>query len=308
MNFISIINQMSILFLLLLAGFAVKYLKIINDETVKGLSSLLLKVTMPALVISSMIRTYSTEVLINSGFTLLLSGLIYLAGIILSFILPSLFRVEKKNLGITRYMLLFANVGFVGFPVLEAIIGKESVFYGAIYNLPFNLLVFTIGIYLITNDGDAKVHFTPKMLLNPGLTCVFIGMFIFVFGIPIPYPIHMTIQAIGDLTTPLSMIIVGALMTNVSIKSLFMTKRLYFVCFFRLIAFPVLVWLVLRLWIHDPIMLGVPVILSGMPVGTTIAIMAEEYGADAEQASQSIFLSNLLSFITIPFLAYLLNI
>lgn len=304
---VEIINQILVLFILILVGFIITKLKIIDDQMINSLSGLLLKITLPAFIISSMqLKEMTEEILNTSVFLLEFSIFTYSVAIILALFIPKLIKAPKEDAGVYKFMLVFANVGFMAYPVLGAILGKESIFYAAIYNLSFNVLVYTVGIYFLTKHNKVENDFTWKKFINPGVIAVIIGFSLFILNIKLPYALKESLNLIGNLTTPLSMLIIGGLLTHVEFGSLFKNWRLYFISFIRLVLFPLFVLFTVRMFSNDEMVVGTIYIIAAMPMGTNGGILAEQYNANAELASQAIFISTLLSIITIPIMVMML--
>lgn len=307
MDFQSVLNQILVLFFTLIVGYVARRLNVFGEEVTRGLSSLLLKVALPALIIDSLQQSFTPKLLKASGQILLIVFFVYLFSGLMALLVGKLLKPPAADAGVYRFALLFPNVGFMGYPVVNAVFGAEAVFYAAIYNLPFNLIVFTVGIMIISwgvNRTTQKI--TPAMFLNPATVAVVIGFLFFLFSIELPTAIAATVKQLGSLTTPLSMILIGALLANCNFKAMLGNWRIYVICSFRLIAIPLATWVVLRSFTSDPLLIGVPTIMAAMPVAANSAILAQEYGANSFLASQVVFVTTLLSVITIPFIAYLL--
>lgn len=159
---------------------------------------------------------------------------------------------------------------------------------------------------MLKKDSETKNQFNWKVFVNPGVVSVTIGFIIFVFSIPVPYALKGSLDLLGSLTTPLSMVVIGGLLTNSKIKDTFANWRIYAISAVRLIIIPLIVWGILVPFIHHPLLLGIPVIIAAMPAAANTAILAEEYGANGELASQSVFISTLLSIISIPIIAMII--
>ncbi|MCT4544260.1 MAG: AEC family transporter [Vallitalea sp.] len=307
MDFNTIISQILVLFIVLFLGCFVRKRNIIDEHASKKISSLVVNVTAPFLIISSMMK--KTELGGKDIFQILsVSIVMYICLFFLTFIIPKLIKVEKENLGVYKFMIMFSNVGFMGFPVVSSIYGPEAIFYAAIYNLPFYALVYTLGIYFIASNNNDKVKFDYKKMLNPGVCAVIIGLFIFCFKVTLPLVISETVNMIGGLTTPLSMIVIGSSLANINIKMIFSNSKLYLYSFLKLVVFPVLILLIVRQLGFSNIMIGVPVIISGMPIAANAVILSKEYGGNDVIASEGVFISTMLSIISIPLLVYLLSI
>ncbi len=307
MDFSAIINQIIVLFLVLFLGYFIRKRNIIDDHTSKKMSSFIVNITAPMLILSSMMS--KTELGSREILSILsISIMVYICLFLMTFIIPRILGVEQHNLGVYKFMIMFSNVGFMGFPVVESIFGKEAIFYASIYNLPCSALVYTLGIFFVSMNNKERVKFEFKKMLNPGVCAVIIGLFIFTFKWTPPIAIGKTINMIGGLTTPLSMIVIGASLANVKIKNIFSNVRLYIYSVLKLIVFPVIILLIIRNFGFNPIMAGVPVIVTGMPVAANAVILSKEFGGNDELASEGVFISTMLSIITIPLMVYLLSL
>lgn len=304
MNFWSVFNQVAILFLMLLTGYAARRLKVFDDNTTQGLSSILLKVTLPALIISSLQKPFAVELLHRSGVLLVVSFLVYAGSFIVAVVLSRLMHVTPDEIGVFRFAIMFSNVGFMGYPVVQAVLGSDALFLTAIYNLPFNLLVFTVGVAVLSSGVRAKRSW--RHYVSPATVSVLIGFVLFAGSVQLPLVLSQALAQLGATTTPLSMILVGALLAKSSIREIFSNARVYTICLFRLLVLPLVVWLVLRAFLETGHMVSIPTIIAAMPVAANTAILAEEYSTAPEFASQAVFVSTLLSLVTIPLLAVLI--
>ncbi|MCU9813353.1 AEC family transporter [Paraclostridium sp. AKS81] len=193
----------------------------------------------------------------------------------------------------------------MGYPVIEAVLGKEAIFFTAIFNLPFNFFVFTVGTYLL-NKHNSEYKFSIKSIISPPIIGVLTGLSLFLLRIKLPLPIFNTLNMLGSITTPLSMIVIGSLLANSPIKETFINKKLYIVSFIRLLVVPSVVYFLLSFYIKNPLLLGVPVVISAMPAASNTAIMAKSYDANDQLASQAVFLTTLISIVTIPIISIVL--
>ena len=305
MDFISILEQIVILFLILIAGFASRRLGVFDDKVTKGMSSLLLKVTLPALIIDSLQRTFSPELLRESGQILLIALGVYAGSVALALLVGKMPGLKMTDVGVLRFATVFSNVGFMGYPVVLAVFGADALFYTAVFNLPFNFLSFTIGILLITGGSGEKHRLDWRVFLNPAIVSIGIGFTLFLFSISLPYALTETIRQVGSLTTPLAMMVVGATLVGTDAKDVFGNWTIYMVSAIRLVFVPLIVWAVLNRFITNPLLVGIPVLVTAMPVAVSTVLLADEYDANPRLASQVVFLSTLLSIITIPIIVLL---
>ncbi len=302
MDFTVVLNQIAVLFILIVIGFMLKKLKILDDRFEKGLASLIISVTLPALIITSMNYEFSKELLSNSLMILGYGASTFALMILVSYIFSKIFHLENPQKGVYQFLIVFPNTGFIGFPILNAVFGREAIFYASIFNVIFNILLWTLGVYFVSKEKK-KINF--NMLINPGTVSVLIGFMLFVLSIKLPYIIHSSLQTIGDTTTPLAMIMVGLLLGDARFRVLFTNIKLFIISAIRLIIIPLIVYIILSLFNLPQIVLATVVILSGMPSGANAAIFSRKFDSDYKLASQGIFLTTLLSIVSIPLIIYL---
>lgn len=304
MNLYNVFNSILTLFIIGMVGYFARRVEILKEETISNIPRFLLEITLPCMVISSMQMPYSPEKLGDIKTILIVSVVVYLASFLFSLIIPSMLRLDKgENKGVYQFMTIFSNVAFIGYPVLIAIYSKEAIFYAAIYNLPFNFLVFTLGIYILQNNMK---KISLKSFINPGFISVIIGFIFYFFSISLPSIILDPMTMIGDLTTPLSMVFIGASLSHVNFKKILLDWRLYIISFVRLLIIPIILLFALRGILDDKLLIGIPVVISGMPVAANCAIMAKQYGGNSDLASEGIFITTMLSMVSIPFLVYMI--
>lgn len=305
MDILPIVQSILTLFILILIGFLAFRIGFINRTGVSGLSSLLVNISLPCLIIESMQVQVTGSLIGNMETIILIELLVYGLSFCCAFLVPYLLGGSIFEAGVFRFMLIFSNLGFMGYPVAQTLFGPESLFYVTLINIPFGLLVFTVGVFLlrpdIMHDHDMKRIFTP------GLIASLVGLLFFFTGFDIPSPVSDSLSLLGSVTTPLAMIVIGALLSTLPIGSMFGDIRIWVISLFRLIIIPLAVLWILKPYISDPLLLGVPVILAAMPVAANTVLLAEEYGVNAELASKGVFLSTILSLLSIPVMAMLIG-
>ena len=309
------LNQIFVLFLLLLIGYVAKKYKLISNNMNHDVSNLILFIALPAMMITALSSyDFSQEMLVKSGKLIVISWCVYALSIGLAILAPKLLKIEGNDKDIFQFMVVFSNVGFMGYPVVNAVFGAEGVFYTALYNLPFNILLWTYGVMVMSRPQrrlknsivDKTGSFNIKMLLNPGIISVFIGFTMFLTSTKLPVAINDTLLIVGNATTPLSMIFVGSILADMEPKQVFSNKCIFLGSIMRLIFIPLIVLVVLKLFNINDMLIGIPVIITAMPAAANSAIFAAKYGNDYHMGSQAVFISTLLSMITIPLIVMLL--
>lgn len=304
MNFNNIFVQITVLFLLILVGYISSLKGLLDKHTTSGLTKLIMSLFLPSMIISAMQMDFNPNLLNDIISLIIISILMYFTTILIAFLFKFFIKGDK-DCGVYQYIIIFSNVGFMGYPVIKAVLGKEAIFFTAIFNLPFNFFVFTVGTYLL-NKHNSEYTFSIKSIISPPIIGVLTGLSLFLLRIKLPLPIFNTLDMLGGITTPLSMIVIGGLLAASPIKETFINKKLYLVSFIRLLVVPSVVYLLLSLYVKNPLLLGVPVVISAMPAASNTAIMAKSYDANDQLASQAVFLTTLISIITIPIVSALL--
>lgn len=305
MTFIAkMLNLQIMLFALMAVGIIVKKAGIITSENRKSFSNLLINVVLPCNIVSSFMGgiEISQELLKNCVLSVLLSAVIQLA---VTYTNRFIFRKstpERKN--VMSYGMICSNSSFIGLPVADELYGDMGVLYTSIFQIPVRFTMWTAGLALFT-DVDRKSAF-KKLAKHPCIIAIFAGFFLMVLPFSLPDVITDTINSISKCTTPLSMFVIGAILADADIRTMFSKDVLYFT-FWRLLGLPLLVWVILMPFRLDKLLVSICVIMSGMPAGSTTSILADQYGGDSMFASQMTFVSTLLSIVTIPLLGLLLN-
>lgn len=293
---INVINQVIMLTLMMIVGVILRKIRIITDDVSKGLSGILMNVALPSTILYSFNAKFSPSVLNNAIMILLYSIIIHIILIILSKL--AYFKFEDSKKKIFTFATVFSNCGFVGYPVIQGIYGSIGVFYTSIFTIPFNILMFSYGVLIFTGKGDLKS--IRKKLTNMPTICIFLGIIIFLFSIKLPSPLLSTLNSMGNMTTPISMIIVGAMLADVKLKDVFRGFNIYYFNFIKLILAPALAFIVLMLLNADKTILRICVILVAMPTASLLGVFADQYNGDKVTASKSVFLATVFSIITIP--------
>ncbi|KAB3539684.1 AEC family transporter [Alkaliphilus pronyensis] len=308
MGILTVFNEISVLFLLILSGYIARKMNLLNNEINKGISILILQFTLPALIIKSMQFSFSKELMMGSINMIIISAIVHGLAIAVAFLTPRLLKVEGERKKIFQFVLVFSNVGYMGYPVLQVIYGELGVFYGALFNIPFNFLLWTLGVFIMTHgkDGNVSSLSFKKLILNPGILSVFIGFSLFLLSIKLPYGLYKTLDLLGNTTTPLSMLVIGSMLAEITFKEIFIEEKLLRISIVRLVIIPFITFALLKAFGVSGLMLGIPVVISGMPAAANTAVFATMYDVDPHLASKAVFNTTILSMISIPLLTLLL--
>ena len=299
MDIMVVFQTMLKLFLLIILGFVLFKCHIFDEYTNKKISALIVNVASPMLIISSIAGVEGS----NKSIVFLMIGagiLMYIGFIILGKIINRIFPFPKKDWPVYECMVVFANTGFMGYPVLLDVFGQEAVFYASLIHMAFNFFVYTYAIMCLTKGDDSEFKLNFKQLLTPGIILIFVGIFIYLFDIQLPSVLMDTINSVGSLTAPLSMMMIGSSLAVYPIKDSFTDWRSYVFAFVRLMIVPFVTMIMCRLLHIDAYYANITIITNAMPVGSMVLMLATQYNANVKIVTRNIVVSTLLSVITIP--------
>lgn len=297
--------QMIKLFLLMCIGYILYKTDIIDNHTRKKVTKFVLYVTTPALIIHSFIENMGNVDKKTLGILFVIATVFYAVLAVLSVIIVLVLRVKKHEQGIYMFMTVFANVGFMGFPVVESVYGTQGVFYAAIFNCMFNLLLYTLGVFQINYGQEDSMKLADviniRKLINPGVLCCFIAVVVFLLKIEVHPVINDVLDSVGGLTSTLAMILVGANLATMRLKEVFMDARVYVYTIIKQLAIPFIFWPVIDMAVNDKMIAAVTLILLAMPVANSAVLFATEYQRDEKLAGRAVFITTVASIATIPF-------
>ncbi|HHU37558.1 MAG TPA: AEC family transporter [Treponema sp.] len=303
----TVLVEIFALFVIMGVGFLLGKRALLDKASIHGLSNLVIKVALPSLILVSLQKPFTPELLGDALITLVAATVYYAGAIALGYLFVRLLRTPKKQVGALVFSLAFSNAGFVGFPVIVSILGQGSLFLAAIHNVLFNLLAFSVGIVIVSGSGGEKVRFPIAKLLNINVLAAIAGFILFLLSITLPPIIQVPLTLLGNTTTPLAMLVVGAILANVPARAVVGDWRLYVISAVRLLVLPAVAGFACYFAGVSRELLGITVIVAGMPAASNTTLLAELYGEDSETASSIVFLSTVFSIATIPIIALFLT-
>lgn len=307
MDLTVLINQILVLFIIILLGFVLRKRNLITEDLKKGLSSILIQVTMPVLIIDSILKINLDQKLIKRlTLVTLIAILVYLFLIIISILLTSKMKCSRDKKNIFIFLLVFANVGYMGIPIVSSILPPEAVIYTIIYNIVYNIYVWTFGVQLFSHDKNIKKNIQWRKLINQGTIALILGFFLLLTNIPLG-PVRGAIKIVAEMTFPLSMLIIGSYLTEIKGIHILKDKYLYYQLILKLIIIPLAGFFILKLLKLPEMVVIVSAIMLAMPSGANGVIFAEKYNSDAIFASEAVFLTTLFSLFTIPLIIWIIG-
>ena len=309
MEYHIIVINIFLIFALILVGFVAGKAHLVSEQASKDLSAILVEITLPASIFSSMLRELETDLLINAallffiGFACL--ALEYGAGRLL----VKFFRIRKENQGLFLYNSMFTNASFMGFPVANAIFGSVGVFLASIVNLSLTITTFSFGIGLVRGDQESKEKFSLRKNVFTNINiAIILGMICFLTGFRCPEPAENFIAYFANVTTPMSMLVVGLNMSKGRARDLMTDRDAHLLTITRLIVMPLLLFGILKLLPLGayPLVAQMILVVFAMPVPALCLILSEKYGGNTQFAVTTIFQTTLFSIVTIPLLLLLI--
>jgi Predicted permeases len=292
----TVIEQIISLVIIALIGFYGGKRKIIDEKVSNGLTRILLEISVPLLIISSFNFKFTPEFATNIKKAFLYSLIIFVLTPILA--KPLLFKVDRSKKNILQFSMVFSNCGFMGFPLAYSVFGAEGVVYASIFNMFFNLFIWTYGIMLFSDVTSFKE--VKKVLKNPGIISAVIGLVIMIFSINIHPVILNTMKMVGGLTTPVSMLIIGSLLSRTAFKNYIKDVTIYYGSFIKLIVIPVVIFVAASLLNEKSIVIKTLILMQAMPVATMASMFAENFNKDREYSAVIVSFSTLFCVVTIP--------
>lgn len=298
-----ILNNIITLFLLIFVGFLAGKTGVVSKNATGYLSDILMKITLPATIFLSISGTFSQGILKDSLIIAILTFTIHSSCILISLAYTKFLKIPEKDRGIWVFVSTFSNNGFMGFPIVYAILGKEGLFLASISNMVFNILIFSIGIKIITIGYESGKNISfKKLFMNNNNIAIVLGIIFLITQTNIPQPIFNSLNHLGNVTTPLSMILVGLSISNSKIQEMFNDYKLYILSAVRLLIMPFLAIAVMKLipFGSTNLVPKVMAIVLAMPAPSVTVIIAEQYNGNKELAAKVIFLTSVVSIVTIP--------
>lgn len=306
---LTVLQQVIIMFLLIFVGYLTFKIKMIDRDGVRQLTDILLYIVMPAMIFSAFMQEKTAELLKN----LFIAFALAIASYIVGFIVAYIFIRDKNNPHATveRFAVIYPNNGFMGIPLIAAVLGQEGVFYAAAFICIGNVFTWTHGVTTMsksrTIDGDKTKMKLPiaQLLLSPALIAFFAGLVVFLISIPIPSVLFQTVGFLSGLNTPIAMLVVGATLAQTDILSAFKELKIYKLVFLINILVPVIV-IAFSIFIpvSDTLLIN-NIILTACPSAAITIIFAEKYKNNVEHATKVFTLSSLLTIVTLPLMMLL---
>lgn len=297
------LEVMVMLFTMVILGYTACKLGYMGDKFDKKLSSIVVDITCPLLVLSSVMGDEMPDrslilPLVGVGF------LTYIILLVFGFWVSRFISKNHDDQGMIGFSLMFANVGFIGYPIVASIFGPKAVFYAALLNVPNTFFIFTAGVMLVKGEYSIR-QFNPKVLLSPALIGAFIAALLVAFGVHTPEMIARPITMVGNITVPAALMIIGSSMARLPLREIIGSGKVYATSFLRLVIVPLSVYFLFRLCGVNTLINNINTVVIAMPVASFGTMFCMKYGRNPSLMTEATFITTLFSIITIPLITLL---
>lgn len=297
------LEVMVMLFTMVILGYTACKLGYMGDKFDKKLSSIVVDITCPLLVLSSVMGDEMPDrslilPLVGVGF------LTYIILLVFGFWVPRFISKNHDDQGMIGFSLMFANVGFIGYPIVASIFGPKAVFYAALLNVPNTFFIFTAGVMLVKGEYSIR-KFNPKVLLSPALIGAFIAALLVAFGVHTPEMIARPITMVGNITVPAALMIIGSSMARLPLREIIGSGKVYATSFLRLVIEPLSVYFLFRLCGVNTLINNINTVVIAMPVASFGTMFCMKYGRNPSLMTEATFITTLFSIVTIPLITLL---
>ena len=305
MNFSSFLTTIATLFVMLIVGYVAGKIGIIDSVASKRFSALIIQIAQPALIISSIVGVrYSPEMLILGLKTLALGFAAHLFMWGVAFLACCKIKgIDERK--ILEFSMVFGNTGFIGIPIMRSLWGEQGAFMASFIVISFNILMWTVGIVILGRKRPDIKLTIKKALINKGTVPSLIGACIFL--IPAVFPSFVlpefatsSLSYVASLCTPVSMLIIGALLAGRTFGQIFGSGKVYYLCLFKLVVIPLIVCVLMKVLGFDGFWILFATVLTCMPSATSVSMLAELYDISPGFSAQGVGTTSLFAIATMP--------
>lgn len=292
-----------ILFTIVVLGYALCKLGYMGDKFDQKLSSIVIDVTCPALILSSVMGAELPDrslilPLLGIGF------LTYILLLVYGFWVPRFVSKSRDEQGMIGFALMFANVGFIGYPIVSAIFGPKAVFYAALLNIPNTFFIFTAGVMLVKGEHNMK-SLSAKVLFSPAMIAAFVAALMVAFGVRTPDIIARPVTMVGNITIPAALMVIGSSMARLPLKEIIGSPKVYVASLLRLVVVPLSVYFLFRFCGVSDVINNINTVIIAMPVASYGTMFCMKYGRNPSLMTEMTFITTLGSILTIPLITLL---
>ena len=307
MDFSALLNKLVVFLVLMVIGYMLVRRGKMDRSATKVISSLTLNVFLTGTILNSGLSMQTELSWTELGRVMLLVWVMQLLGYLVAWLVTVAAPVDREHKPVFELLMSMGNSMFVALPIVDALFpGTNAVFYVSLSSLPFNVLLFTYGVWRL-QSGRENTRLRFRDILSVPLLAAITALILLLVKPQLPAAVRGLISTLSGATAPLSMLVIGASLGTVSLLDGFRNWRLYVISLVRLLVIPLLTWLVCGLLTDDPVLLMTLVIIAGSPSAVIITVMANQYDRDSVFCAEGTLQSTALSLLSIPLLVWILG-
>lgn len=309
-----IISQIVILAIVVIIGALSAKFRVLTRDSKDMLSKVIFNISLPLMLFSNFLKLEVTpRLLANSMIVLSVSAVIIFFMLLVGWLTTRIVKMNGSEAAVFKAHSMFGNIIFLGFPLITALYGEEGLLYASMFQLVSNIIMWTAGVIILSYDRGTPWQQSLKKIFNPNTIATLAGLVFFLLSIKLPRVIITPLAELGAANTWLSMLYIGAMMAFSDVRGLIGKKIIYILSFNRLVLVPFIlvgffaVLASLAGFSPDKLVLSVVILEASMPCMASVVIMAKELGADDHLAVANVFISTLISILTLPLLVIAIN-
>lgn len=297
------LQVMVVLFIIVVLGYALCKLGYMGEDFDRKLSSIVVDVTCPLLILSSVMG----ESLPDRTLILPLLGvgfLTYVLLLVFGFFVPRLIAADRDDQGMIGFALMFANVGFIGYPIVSSIFGAKAVFYAALLNMPNTFFIFTAGVMLVKGEYSVR-KLNLKLLFSPAMIAAFVAALLVALDVHTPEIVARPVTMVGNITVPAALMIIGSSMARLPLHDIIGSPKVYVASVLRLGLVPVSLYFLFKVCGVSDIVNEINTVVIAMPVASFGTMFCMKYGRNPALMTEMTFITTVGSIFTIPLITML---
>lgn len=297
------LQVMVVLFIIVVLGYALCKLGYMGEDFDRKLSSIVVDVTCPLLILSSVMG----ESLPDRTLILPLLGvgfLTYVLLLVFGFFVPRLIAADRDDQGMIGFALMFANVGFIGYPIVSSIFGAKAVFYAALLNMPNTFFIFTAGVMLVKGEYSVR-KLNLKLLFSPAMIAAFVAALLVALDVHTPEIVARPVTMVGNITVPAALMIIGSSMARLPLHDIIGSPKVYVASVVRLGVVPLSLYFLFKVCGVSDIVNEIDTVVIAMPVASFGTMFCMKYGRNPALMTEMTFITTVGSIFTIPLITML---
>ncbi|WP_297235356.1 AEC family transporter [Prevotella sp.] len=297
------LQVMVVLFIIVVLGYALCKLGYMGEDFDRKLSSIVVDVTCPLLILSSVMG----ESLPDRTLILPLLGvgfLTYVLLLVFGFFVPRLIAADRDDQGMIGFALMFANVGFIGYPIVSSIFGAKAVFYAALLNMPNTFFIFTAGVMLVKGEYSVR-KLNLKLLFSPAMIAAFVAALLVALDVHTPEIVARPVTMVGNITVPAALMIIGSSMARLPLHDIIGSPKVYVASVVRLGVVPLSLYFLFKVCGVSDIVNEINTVVIAMPVASFGTMFCMKYGRNPALMTEMTFITTVGSIFTIPLITML---